>query len=144
MGTTAPLVDHDPDAQQDQDRQRPRHDLCHQPAHVGGRRRVAQGGVAGRGGAQQHRPALHRRLLGRAILRNADFYKPIVAAVNGHALAGGAEMLLATDLRVMSSQATFGLVEVRRGLIAGGGSLARLARQVAWADAMELALVGSR
>ncbi|MEZ5652235.1 MAG: enoyl-CoA hydratase-related protein [Burkholderiaceae bacterium] len=90
----------------------------------------------------EERLAADRRLLGRAILRNADFYKPIVAAVNGHALAGGAEMLLATDLRVMSARATFGLVEVRRGLIAGGGSLARLARQVAWADAMELALLG--
>ncbi|MEZ5657373.1 MAG: enoyl-CoA hydratase-related protein [Burkholderiaceae bacterium] len=92
--------------------------------------------------AWEERLAADRRLLGRAILRNASFFKPIIGAVNGHALAGGAEMLLATDLRVMSSQATFGLVEVRRGLIAGGGSLARLARQVAWADAMELALVG--
>jgi enoyl-CoA hydratase len=66
----------------------------------------------------------------------------VVAAVNGLALAGGAEFLLATDIRVASTTARFALTEVRRGLIAGGGSLARLARQVAWADAMEVALVG--
>lgn len=93
-------------------------------------------------GEWEERFAADRKQLGRALLRNASFYKPIIAAINGNALAGGAEMILATDIRVMSAAATFGLVEVRRGLIAGGGSLARLARQVAWADAMELALVG--
>ena len=83
-----------------------------------------------------------RKQLYRAILRNATFFKPVVAAINGHALAGGAEMILGTDIRVMSSDATIGVTEVRRGLIAGGGSLVRLARQVPWALAMELALVG--
>ncbi|MCB1749128.1 MAG: enoyl-CoA hydratase/isomerase family protein [Gammaproteobacteria bacterium] len=90
----------------------------------------------------ERRFAADRKQLGRAILRNATFYKPIVAAINGHALAGGAEFILSTDLRVMSSEATIALTEVRRGLIAGGGSLARLTRQVPWAFAMELALVG--
>ena len=75
-------------------------------------------------------------------MRGADFYKPVVSAINGHALAGGAEFVLATDIRVMSENATIGVTEVRRGLIAGGGSLVRLARQVPWATAMELALVG--
>ncbi len=84
----------------------------------------------------------NRRLLGKAILRNADFFKPVIAAINGNALAGGAEMVLATDIRIMSSSANLGLTEVKRGLIAGGGSLARLARQVAWVDAMEVALTG--
>lgn len=93
-------------------------------------------------GKWEERFAADRRQLGRAILRNADFFKPVIAAVNGHALAGGAELMLATDIRVMSSEATFGLTEVRRGLIAGGGSLARLARQIAWANAMELVLTG--
>jgi enoyl-CoA hydratase len=86
--------------------------------------------------------AADRKLLGAAILRTESFYKPIVAAVNGMALAGGAEMLLSTDIRIVSEHATFGLTEVRRGLIAGGGSLARLARQVPWSAALELCLVG--
>jgi enoyl-CoA hydratase len=86
--------------------------------------------------------AADRKLLGAAILRNASFFKPIVAAVRGQALAGGAEFLLSTDVRIASTDATFALTEVRRGLIAGGGSLTRLARQVSWANAMEIALVG--
>ncbi len=93
-------------------------------------------------GIWEERLAADRKLLYGAILRNATFFKPVVAAINGHALAGGAEMILGTDIRVMSSEATIGVTEVRRGLIAGGGSLVRLARQVPWAQAMELALVG--
>ena len=84
----------------------------------------------------------NRRLLYAAMLRNASFFKPVVAAVRGQALAGGAELLLSTDVRVASTDATFALTEVRRGLIAGGGSLVRLARQVSWANAMEIALTG--
>jgi enoyl-CoA hydratase len=90
----------------------------------------------------ERRFAADRKQLGAAILRNATFFKPIVVAINGHAHAGGAEFLLSTDIRIMSSEATIALTEVRRGLIAGGGSLARLTRQVPWAHAMELALVG--
>ncbi|MBV8913983.1 MAG: enoyl-CoA hydratase/isomerase family protein [Acetobacteraceae bacterium] len=93
-------------------------------------------------GEWEERFSADRRQLYRAILRGADFFKPVVAAINGHALAGGAEMILGADLRVMSSEATIGITEVRRGLIAGGGSLVRLARQVPWAHAMELALTG--
>ena len=93
-------------------------------------------------GEWEERFAADRKQLGAAILRNATFYKPIVAAINGHAHAGGAEFLLSTDVRVMSSEATIAVTEVRRGLIAGGGSLARLARQIPWAHAMELILVG--
>ena len=93
-------------------------------------------------GEWEERFAADRKQLGRAVLRGVSFHKPVVAAINGNALAGGAEMILAMDIRVMSSEATFALNEVRRGLIAGGGSLARLGRQVAWADAMELLLVG--
>jgi enoyl-CoA hydratase len=83
-----------------------------------------------------------RSYLSQAMLRNDTFFKPIVAAVNGPALAGGAELLLGTDIRVAATHATFALTEVRRGLIAGGGSLVRLARQVPWTSAMEIALVG--
>ena len=93
-------------------------------------------------GEWEERFAADRKQLGAAILRNATFFKPVVAAINGHAHAGGAEFILSTDIRVMSSEATIALTEVRRGLIAGGGSLTRLARQVPWAHAMELALVG--
>lgn len=90
----------------------------------------------------EERLAARRSLLYAALLRNDTFFKPVVAAINGLALAGGAEFVLSTDIRVASTTAQFALTEVRRGLIAGGGSLARLARQVAWADAMEVALVG--
>lgn len=93
-------------------------------------------------GEWEERFAQDRKQLYRAILRGANFFKPVVAAINGDALAGGAEFVLATDIRVMSETATIGVTEVRRGLIAGGGSLVRLARQVPWAMAMELALVG--
>ena len=93
-------------------------------------------------GEWEERFASDRKQLGAAILRNASFFKPIVVAINGHAHAGGAEFILSTDIRIMSSEATIALTEVRRGLIAGGGSLTRLARQVPWAHAMELALVG--
>lgn len=93
-------------------------------------------------GEWEERFAADRKQLGAALLRDTKFVKPVVAAINGHAHAGGAELLLATDIRIMSSDATIALTEVRRGLIAGGGSLARLARQVPWAHAMELVLVG--
>lgn len=93
-------------------------------------------------GEWEERFSADRRQLYRAILRGADFFKPVVVAINGYALAGGAEFVLGTDIRVMSNTATIGVTEVRRGLIAGGGSLVRLARQVPWAMAMELALVG--
>ncbi len=87
--------------------------------------------------------AARRSLLSAALLRNDTFFKPVVAAVNGPALAGGAEFLLATDIRLAATHASFALTEVRRGLIPGGGSLTRLARQLAWADAMQIALVGT-
>ena len=93
-------------------------------------------------GEWEERFAADRKQLNAALLRNADFFKPVIAAINGHAHAGGAEFVLATDLRVMSSEATFAVTEVRRGLIASGGSLVRMARQVSWADAMELLLLG--
>ncbi|MET0187740.1 MAG: enoyl-CoA hydratase-related protein [Pseudonocardia sediminis] len=89
----------------------------------------------------EERLAARRSLLHAALLRNDTFFKPVVAAVNGPAAAGGTEFLLSTDIRVAATHATFTLTEVRRGLIAGGGSLARLTRQLSWADAMEVALV---
>lgn len=68
--------------------------------------------------------------------------KPIVAAVEGFCLAGGFEVLLGTDIRIAGESATFGLPEVRWGLVAVGGSHVRLPRQVPWAIAMQLLLTG--
>jgi enoyl-CoA hydratase len=93
-------------------------------------------------GEWEERFAADRKQLGAALLRNADFFKPVIAAINGHAHAGGAEFVMSTDLRVMSSDATLAVTEVRRGLIASGGSLVRMPRQIPWAHAMELLLLG--
>ena len=68
--------------------------------------------------------------------------KPVIAAVEGYALAGGAEMVLATDLIVAATDSAFGIPEVKRGLIAGGGGLLRLPQRIPYAIAMELALTG--
>jgi enoyl-CoA hydratase len=68
--------------------------------------------------------------------------KPLIAAVDGPALAGGCEIVLACDLVVASKAARFGIPEVKRGLIAGAGGLFRLARCLPPAIAMELALTG--
>lgn len=70
--------------------------------------------------------------------------KPIVAAVEGYALAGGMELALACDLIVAGEGAVFGLPEVTRGLVARAGGLIRLARSLSTARAMELALTGDR
>jgi len=70
--------------------------------------------------------------------------KPVIAAVEGYALAGGFEIALACDLIVASETATFGLPEVTRGLVAGAGGLIRLPHRVPYHLAMEIALTGSR
>jgi len=67
---------------------------------------------------------------------------PIVAAVEGYALAGGFEIALACDLIVASEEATFGLPEVTRGLVAGAGGLLRLPYRIPYHLAMEIALTG--
>jgi enoyl-CoA hydratase len=77
-----------------------------------------------------------------AVLRDIEFPKPIVAAVNGPCVASGMEMLLGTDLRIASPNAVFGLPEVRRGLFTSGGSTVRLPRQIAFVHAMDLLLTG--
>jgi enoyl-CoA hydratase len=72
----------------------------------------------------------------------SDVFKPIIAAVNGYCIAGGLEFLQGTDLRIAAENATFGLGEVRWGIIPTGGSHIRLPRQIPWAVAMELLLMG--
>ncbi len=68
--------------------------------------------------------------------------KPVIAAVEGYALAGGFELVLACDLVVASEEAKFGLPEVRRGLVAGAGGLLRLPSRIPYHVAMEIALTG--
>jgi enoyl-CoA hydratase len=69
--------------------------------------------------------------------------KPLIAAVNGYALAGGFEVALACDLIVANVDAKFGIPEVKRGLAAAAGGLVRLPRQIPQRLAMELALTGN-
>jgi enoyl-CoA hydratase len=68
--------------------------------------------------------------------------KPLIAAVEGWALAGGCEIALACDLIVAADDAKFGIPEVKRGLVAGAGGLVRLPRRIPAGIAMELALTG--
>ncbi len=68
--------------------------------------------------------------------------KPLIAAVDGPALAGGTELVLACDLVVASRAAVFGIPEVKRNLVAGAGGLFRLPRKLPRNIAMELALTG--
>jgi enoyl-CoA hydratase len=68
--------------------------------------------------------------------------KPIIAAVDGPALAGGTEIVLSCDLVVASTTATFGIPEVKRSLVAGAGGLFRLGRKIPMNIAMELTLTG--
>jgi enoyl-CoA hydratase len=76
----------------------------------------------------------------RAVLRNVRLYKPIIAAIDGPCVAGGMEMLGGIDIRIATPNATFGVLEPSRGLFAGGGTTARLPRQLAFPAAMEFLL----
>ncbi|MDA8043960.1 MAG: crotonase/enoyl-CoA hydratase family protein [Actinomycetota bacterium] len=86
--------------------------------------------------------AVVHELGGFAGLTSRELTKPIVAAVNGAALGGGLEICLACDLVVAEEQATFGLPEVRRGIVAAAGGLERLPRRISPVLAMELVLTG--
>jgi enoyl-CoA hydratase len=78
----------------------------------------------------------------KAFLRNHRLRKPLVAAVEGYALAGGLEILLGTDVRVAAASARFGIPEARWGLFPLGGSTVRLRRQIPYAVAMDLLYTG--
>jgi enoyl-CoA hydratase len=69
-----------------------------------------------------------------------DFPKPLIAAANGAALAGGFEILISCDMVVAADHAKFGIPEASRGLIAGGGGLIRLPKRIPLAVAYEMAL----
>lgn len=84
------------------------------------------------------------KLLNKAMLRTNDFFIPVIGALKGKIVGGGMELALGCDLRVISSDSELGLVEVRRGLIPAAGGIARVSRQVAWARAAEILMVGER
>lgn len=89
-----------------------------------------------------HRLLSEPEVMARSAMRDFELNKPIIAAINGHCMAGGMETVLATDIRIAADHATFALPEVRRGLIPFAGALARLPRQIPHCLAMEMLLVG--
>jgi enoyl-CoA hydratase len=78
----------------------------------------------------------------QALLRHNRPGKPIIAAVEGYAVAGGTEILQGTDVRVAAEGAIFGVTEARRGLFPLGGSSVRLRRQIPYTLAAEILLTG--
>lgn len=76
--------------------------------------------------------------------RGLEIWKPVIAAVNGYCLGGGMTLMLATDLRIAAENASFGLAEVKRGVIAGNGGTQRVLSQLPYCIAMEMLLTGDR
>ncbi|MBI4285095.1 MAG: enoyl-CoA hydratase/isomerase family protein [Chloroflexi bacterium] len=75
-------------------------------------------------------------------MRGLEVWKPLIAAINGHALGGGLEIVLACDIRIASENARLGLPEVTLGIIPGWGGTQRLPRMVPWCRAAELLFTG--
>lgn len=82
------------------------------------------------------------RMVELALLKTRVFPKPLIAAVNGHCVAGGFELMLACDLRVGSHAAKLGLPEVHWGIVPSGGAAMKLVEQIGHARAMQLMLTG--
>jgi len=78
----------------------------------------------------------------RSFLRKARLKKPLIAAVEGSAIAGGTEILQGTDIRIAGQSAKFGVSEVKWGLFPLGGSTVRLRRQIPYTHAMDILLTG--
>ena len=76
--------------------------------------------------------------------RRVDVFKPVIAAVNGHALAAGLETALLADIRIAAENAEFGAVERRWNIVGGDGMTVRLPLVVGFARAMELIITGRR
>jgi enoyl-CoA hydratase/carnithine racemase len=90
--------------------------------------------------ATGERPHVEGRGFAGITRRSAD--KPLVAAIEGFAVAGGLEVALSCDLIVAARDARLGIAEVKRGLVAAGGALFRLSKRIPYHAAMELALTG--
>ncbi|HYA69260.1 MAG TPA: crotonase/enoyl-CoA hydratase family protein [Acidimicrobiales bacterium] len=92
--------------------------------------------------AEEYRPRMEADpdLHWKALLRHHQLRKPLIAAVEGWAVAGGTEILQATDIRVAGAGAKFGVFEARRGLFPVGGSTVRLRRQIPFTVAMDMLL----
>lgn len=83
-----------------------------------------------------------RKLISKALLRDFDTETPVIAAVGGHAIAGGMEILQGCDIRVAIPDVKLGVQEVKWAIVPGGGSTVRMPRQMPYAKAMELLLTG--
>lgn len=104
-------------------------DLKYQAEHGGPKVREAMAGVKGG--------------LGGITLRH-DLFKPVIAAVNGLALGGGFELALACDIIVAAENASFGLPEPRVGMLAAGGGMHRIPRQIPYHLGMGMLLASRR
>lgn len=76
--------------------------------------------------------------------RGLEVWKPVIAAVNGYCLAGGMTLLFGTDIRIAAEHAVFEISEVKRGILPANGGTQRALRQLPYAIAMELLLLGRR
>jgi E-phenylitaconyl-CoA hydratase len=76
--------------------------------------------------------------------RGLDVWKPVIAAINGYCLAGGMTLLFATDIRIAAEHAVFEISEVKRAILPGNGGTQRALRQLPYAIAMEMLLLGRR
>jgi enoyl-CoA hydratase/carnithine racemase len=74
--------------------------------------------------------------------RGLEVWKPVIGAVNGYCLGGGMTLLMATDIRIAATHATFSLAEVKRGIIPGNGGTQRVLDQLPYAIGMEMLLTG--
>ncbi|MFI4894342.1 MAG: enoyl-CoA hydratase-related protein [Phycisphaerales bacterium JB058] len=83
-----------------------------------------------------------RRRANRAVLRDFDPGKPVIAAASGHAIAGGMELLQSTDIRLAVPEAKLGVQEVKWAIFPAGGSTVRMPRQMSFSKAMEYLLTG--
>ena len=81
---------------------------------------------------------------GMILNRGLEVWKPIIAAVNGYCLAGGMTLLFATDIRLAAEHAVFEISEVKRGILPGNGGTQRALKQLPYAIAMEMLLLGRR
>ncbi|MBI2849854.1 MAG: enoyl-CoA hydratase/isomerase family protein [Chloroflexi bacterium] len=77
-----------------------------------------------------------------SLMGHTEIWKPIIAAINGVAVGGGLETALACDIRIAADTARMGLSEPKRGIVPGGGGMARLPRLVPLGIAMEILLTG--